>query len=212
MSNRVLFFLIIIFNFSYSQTSVEGKNLLNQVSEKMSSYSSIQFDFSYVLNNRKEQINQESFGNITVSGDLYKLNFLDAIQLYDGNLTYTIVPENEEITITNPNDDLSEYTINPSYLLSFYKEGYDYQMDIKQFIRDKNIQFIKLIPVDENTDVQYLLVGVDLDTKNLFRIIEIGNNGTQTTLTIEKMKTNVSLPINFFQFEKKDYPNFYIIE
>ena len=43
-------------------------------------------------------------------------------------------------------------------------------------------------------------------------IIEIGNNGTQTTLTIEKMKTNVSLPINFFRFEKKDYPNFYIIE
>lgn len=212
MSNRVLFFLIIIFNFSYSQTSVEGKNLLNQVSEKMSSYSSIQFDFSYVLNNRKEQINQESYGEITVSGDLYKLDFLDAIQLYDGNLTYTIVPENEEITITKPDDELSNYTISPSYLLSFYKEGYDYQMDIKQFIRDKNIQFIKLIPVDENTDVQYLLVGVDLDTKNLFRIIEIGNNGTQTTLTIEKMKTNVSLPINFFRFEKKDYPNFYIIE
>ena len=88
MSNRVLFFLIIISNFSYSQTSVEGKNLLNQVSEKMSSYSSIQFDFSYVLNNRKEQINQESYGEITVSGDLYKLDFLDAIQLYDGNLTY----------------------------------------------------------------------------------------------------------------------------
>jgi len=212
MSNRVLFLLVFIINISYSQTSIEGKNLLNQVSDKMGSYSSIQFDFSYVLNNRKEQINQESSGKITVSGDLYKLDFLDATQLYDGNLIYTIVPENEEITITNPDDELNEYTISPSYLLSFYKEGYDYQWDIKQFIRDKNIQFIKLVPVDENTDIQYLLVGVDIDAKHLFRIIEIGNNGTQTILTIEEMKTNVSLPINFFQFEKKDYPNFYIIE
>ena len=208
MSNRVLFLLVFIINISYSQTSIEGKNLLNQVSDKMGSYSSIQFDFSYVLNNRKEQINQESSGKITVSGDLYKLDFLDATQLYDGDLIYTIVPENEEITITNPDDELNEYT----YLLSFYKEGYDYQWDIKQFIRDKNIQFIKLVPVDENTDIQYLLVGVDIDAKHLFRIIEIGNNGTQTILTIEEMKTNVSLPINFFQFEKKDYPNFYIIE
>ena len=212
MSNRVLFLLVFIINISYSQTSIEGKNLLNQVSDKMGSYSSVQFDFSYVLNNRKEQINQESSGKITVSGDLYKLDFLDATQLYDGDLIYTIVPENEEITITNPDDELNEYTISPSYLLSFYKEGYDYQWDIKQFIRDKNIQFIKLVPVDENTDIQYLLVGVDIDAKHLFRIIEIGNNGTQTILTIEEMKTNVSLPINFFQFEKKDYPNFYIIE
>ena len=212
MSNRVLFLLVFIINISYSQTSIEGKNLLNQVSDKMGSYSSIQFDFSYVLNNRKEQINQESSGKITVSGDLYKLDFLDATQLYDGDLIYTIVPENEEITITNPDDELNEYTISPSYLLSFYKEGYDYQWDIKQFIRDKNIQFIKLVPIDENTDIQYLLVGVDIDAKHLFRIIEIGNNGTQTILTIEEMKTNVSLPINFFQFEKKDYPNFYIIE
>ena len=212
MSNRVLFLLVFIINISYSQTSIEGKNLLNQVSDKMGSYSSIQFDFSYVLNNRKEQINQESSGKITVSGDLYKLDFLDATQLYDGDLIYTIVPENEEITITNPDDELNEYTISPSYLLSFYKEGYDYQWDIKQFIRNRNIQFIKLVPVDENTDIQYLLVGVDIDAKHLFRIIEIGNNGTQTILTIEEMKTNVSLPINFFQFEKKDYPNFYIIE
>ena len=34
----------------------------------------------------------------------------------------------------------------------------------------------KLVPIDENTDIQYLLVGVDIDTKHLFRIIEIGNN------------------------------------
>ena len=212
MSNKILFVLFFYINISYSQTSVEGKNLLNQVSDKMGSYSSIQFNFSYVLNNLKEQINQESFGEITVSGDLYKLDFLDAIQLYDGNLIYTIIAENEEVTITNPDDELNQYAISPSYLLSFYKEGYDYQWDIKQFIREKNIQFIKLIPVDENTDIQYLLVGVDIDNKHLFRIIEIGNNGTQTILTIEEMKTNVSLPINFFQFEKKDYPNFYIIE
>ena len=35
MSNRVLFLLVFIINISYSQTSIEGKNLLNQVSDKM---------------------------------------------------------------------------------------------------------------------------------------------------------------------------------
>jgi len=58
MSNKILFVLFFYINISYSQTSVEGKNLLNQVSDKMGSYSSIQFNFSYVLNNLKEGINQ----------------------------------------------------------------------------------------------------------------------------------------------------------
>ncbi|MEE3035376.1 MAG: outer membrane lipoprotein carrier protein LolA [Bacteroidota bacterium] len=212
MIKKVLIVFFLYINVCYSQTSVKGKNLLDQVSEKMGSYSSIQFEFSYVLNNRKEQINQESYGKITVSKDLYKLDFLDATQLYDGKSIYTIVPENEEITITNPEEELNEYTISPSYLLNFYKDGYDYQWDIKQYIREKNIQFIKLIPVDENTDIQFLLIGVDIDLKHLFRIIEIGNNGTQTTLTIEKMETNVSLPENYFEFNKNNFPNFYIIE
>ncbi len=208
----LLVFLFLHLNVCYSQTSIKGKNLLDQVSEKMSSYSSIRFEFSYVLNNRKEQINQESYGEITVSKDLYKLIFLDATQLYDGKSIYTIVPENEEITITNPEEESNEYTINPSYLLNFYKEGYDYQWDIKQYIREKNIQFIKLIPVDDDSDIQFLLIGVDIDLKHLFRIIEIGDNGTQTTLTIEKMETNVSLPENYFEFNRNDFLNFYIIE
>jgi outer membrane lipoprotein-sorting protein len=212
MIKKSILIFVSLVNVCNSQTSLEAKNLLNEVSEKMSNYSAIQFDFSYVLNNRKEQINQESYGKITVSKDLYKLDFLDATQLYDGKSIYTVVPDNEEITITNPDDQDNEYMISPSYLLNFYKEGYDYQWDIKQYIREKNIQFIKLIPVDENTDMKFLLIGVDINLKHLFRIIEIGNNGTQTTLTIERMEVNISLPENYFEFNKSNYPNFFIIE
>ena len=84
----------------WSQTSVEAQNLLELASRQMESYDNIEFEFSYVLNNRMEQINQESSGQVTVANEKYKLNFLDAIQLFDGKALYTIVPENEEITIT----------------------------------------------------------------------------------------------------------------
>ena len=65
---------------------------------------------------------EEVLQGITVNGD--------GKSLYDGNLIYTIIAENEEVTITNPDDELNQYAISPSYLLSFYKEGYDYQWDI----------------------------------------------------------------------------------
>ena len=62
----------------------QAKNLLDQVSKEMKSHENIRFDFSYVLENKKEQIRQEMEGNVTLAGDRYQLNFLDAIQLFDG--------------------------------------------------------------------------------------------------------------------------------
>ena len=56
----------------WSQTSVEAKNLLELTSKQMESYNNIEFEFSYVLNNRSEQINQESSGQVTIANEKYK--------------------------------------------------------------------------------------------------------------------------------------------
>ena len=64
--------------------------------------------------------------------------------------TYTIVPENEEITISYPEDE-EDFGINPSKLLTFYEEGYDYQWDIQQRCNGRTIQFVKLLPRERIT-------------------------------------------------------------
>ena len=121
MKIKLLLVTLIFFlsTHSWSQTSLEAKDLLEKASEKLDSYISFELEFSYVLNNRIEQINQESKGKVTVSGDRYKLNFLDAIQLFDGKTIYTIVPENEEITLIKPTDGDEDFIFNPANILSF---------------------------------------------------------------------------------------------
>tara|TARA_B100000945_G_C20420090_1_gene617479 strand:+ start:1368 stop:2003 length:636 start_codon:yes stop_codon:yes gene_type:complete len=203
-----VFFLLII-NKVYSQSSEDAKKLLDDVSTKISSFESISFDFTYSLNNKEEQIKQETNGNVTVSGDNYKLNYLGLIQLFDGKKIYTIIPENEEITISKA-DNENDIGINPSKLLTFYKSGYKYFMDIKQKHLDRSIQFIKLVPYDKNSDLNYLLLGIDIKTKDIFRLIEIGKNETITTLTINNQKTNMILDKSFFSINLDDYPNYYI--
>lgn len=191
------------------QTSLEAKKLLESASQQMESYENIVFDFSYVLNNRMEQINQENSGQVTVADEKYKLNFLDAIQLFDGVALYTIVPENEEITITQA-DQEEDFGINPNELLRFYKEGYDYHWDISQRVKGKNIQFIKLIPTQDDGDLRSLLIGIDTQKNHIYKLIEVGDNGTVTTLTINEMEVNSALPENFFVFNEDDYPEYYI--
>ena len=205
----LIFFLSIP---SWSQSSIEAKNLLEKDSNKLDTYISFEFEFSYVLNNRTELINEESKGKVTVSGDRYKLNFLDAIQLFDGETIYTIVPENEEITLIKPKDDDEDIMFNPTNLISFYKKGYDYHWDISQKIKGKNIQFIKLIPTVDDSDIKSILVGIDTYENHIYRLIEVGLNGTITTLTINSMEINKKLSSDFFVFDPSDYPNYYINE
>jgi outer membrane lipoprotein-sorting protein len=208
-SKTLLFLLLLSGFYLTAQTNDRAKKLLDQVSTKIVSFKTMTFDFDYVLENRQENIKQETNGSVTVSGDLYKLNFLGAEQLFDGKKTYTIVPENEEITISSVEED-DGFGINPSKLLYFYKEGYAFQWDIKQNVMGRNIQFIKLIPMDENKDVKYLLLGIDTLRNTIYRLIEIGANETRTTLTISNFSSNVSLAANYFTFDASQYPEYYI--
>lgn len=192
-----------------AQDTKAAQKLLNQVSTKIASFETMTFEFDYVLENRQENIKQETNGSVTVSGDRYKLLFLGAEQLFDGKKTYTIVPENEEITITSV-EETEDIGINPSKLLYFYKEGYAFQWDIKQNVMERTIQFIKLIPTEENKDVDYLLLGIDTIKKTIYRLIEIGSNQTRTTLTISNFVPNVKLTSNFFEFDASLYPDYYI--
>lgn len=211
MKKQILIFYLLLLSLSTlsAQTTEDAKKLLDEVSQTMGSFTSMTFDFDYVLENRQENIKQETNGSVTVSGDRYKLLFLGMEQIFDGSKTYTIVPENEEITISSK-EETEEIGINPTKLLNFYKEGYAFEWDIKQNVQGRMIQFVKLIPTEASTEVDYLLLGIDILKKTIYRLIEIGTNQTRTTLTISNFLYNVQLTSNFFNFDASNYPSYYI--
>ena len=206
---RFILLLLGCSTLALAQGPEQAKYLLNQVSVEIKKQKNLRLEFQYVLENKEEQIKQETEGKVTLAGDQYKLEFLEVIQLFDGKKTYTIVPENEEVTVSIP-DEGEAISVNPSKLLSFYEKGYDYHWDINQRVVGRNIQFVKLIPSEENEDIQYLLLGIDVAKNSIYRLIEIGNNKTTTTLTIINQEENISLPEDYFEFNSSEYPNFYI--
>ena len=209
MKKKLFLFILLLSHPLLSQNTEAARKLLDEVSGKISSFKNMKFDFTYVLENRPENIRQETNGSVTISKDLYRINFLGFEQLFDGKMTYTIVPENEEITISDPEEE-SEFGINPSEILTIYKKDYAYQWDIKQNVMGRPIQFVKLIPNEENKELKYLLLGIDMRTKLIYRLIEIGRYDTRTTLTLKNFKTNFILGDDFFLFDKNEFPDYYI--
>ena len=209
MKKKIFLFILLLSHPLLSQNTEAARKLLDEVSGKISSFKNMKFDFTYVLENRPENIRQETNGSVTISKDLYRINFLGFEQLFDGKMTYTIIPENEEITIRDPEEE-SEFGINPSEILTIYKKNYAYQWDIKQNVMGTPVQFVKLIPNEEKKELKYLLLGIDMRTKLIYRLIEIGRYDTRTTLTLKNIKTNINLRDDFFVFDKNKYPDYYI--
>ena len=203
MKRILLIATLIIAAIANAQQADKAKNLLDEVTSKMSAYNNMYIDFKYNLDNMAENINQETKGNVTIAKDKYLLNYLGATKMYDGSKTYTIVPENEEVTIEkNANE---ETAITPSRMLTFYKKGYKYKWDIQQNIRGRKIQYVELKPQKQSSEVKQILLGIDIQTKHIYNLIEIGKNGTKTTITINTFKTNQPLSDNIFKFDREKY-------
>lgn len=210
---RFVTILMLMISFAvFSQNSDKAKTLLDEVYSKVNAYDNIFVDFKYALDNAEENIHQETRGDVTIQQDKYLFNYLGATQMYDGKKIYTIVPENEEITIEDK-DEADEGTITPSKMLTFYRDGYKYEMDILQNIKGRKIQYVKLTPIDTNSEIATILLGIDAQTKHIYNLIETGNNGTKTTITVNSFKTNQPISKTLFTFDAKKYENegYYII-
>lgn len=182
------------------------QSLLNEVSNKVKSYENIQIDFKYSLENTRENVKQDTRANITLKGDNYVLNMLGVTRIFDGKTIYTIVPEDEEVTISNYSKE-EDNSISVSEMLTFYENGYNYKMDIQQNIRGRKIQFIKLSPIDSTTEIKNILLGIDMQTKHIYKLIQIDSSGTNYTITVNSFKTNQPISQNLFIFDEEKYIN-----
>lgn len=210
MYNIIRFLAVFLISFTVNaQDSQRAKNLLDQVSAKIKSYENIIIDFKYSMSNPKENLNQESKGNVALKGEKYVLNFMGITRIFDGKKIYNIVPEDEEISISSYDSEKKD-DLTPSKMLTFFNSGYKYSWDILQNIKGRKIQYIKLTPINSKDKTKEVLIGIDEKTKHIYNLIQIEKDGSKTTFTINSFKTNQPLSKNHFTFTESKYPNYYI--
>lgn len=191
---------------SKGQNSPEVKKLLDEVSDVMTSYKNLKIDFKSCLENVDAGIiNDSQTGNIILEGDKYHLNYVRNSFIFDGSKLYVINHDEKEISINEGDMEEGDGFIYPSKLFTFYKEGYNYEMAKIQAIDGKKVQYIYLSPIDSNSEIVKVELGIDLATKNIFQLIQTGSNGAKTTFTIDKLESNLKLPTSTFTLDQKKY-------
>jgi len=197
---------LLINNSIYSQKSQEAKALLDEVAQKVESYTNVFIEFNHKLDNANAGVHQETIGSVTLKGNLYHLNYMGTEQIFDGKKIYLIIHEDEEVIIQKPSKNKEE-TLTPSKVFSFYKNGYTFQMGDLKTIKGVQIQYVKLTPIDSNSEMISVLVGVDVKSKHIYNVIETGKNKTITTLEVRTFKTNQPISEKLFIFDTDKYRN-----
>tara|TARA_B100000780_G_scaffold146467_1_gene102278 strand:- start:1325 stop:1963 length:639 start_codon:yes stop_codon:yes gene_type:complete len=207
---KYLLILILIFSVNVNaQNDPRAEKLLSKVSKKIDIAESYRIEFKYTLENKLEGINQDADGTVTIKGDNYLLNFMGITQICDGTNIYSIVSENEEVIISNI-EESEDQTIKPSKLLNFYREGYLILWDKLHSDFNKKIQFVKLIPSNSESDINYLLLGIDISNNTISKLVEIGKNKTKTILNVNSITFDPVFEQDIFIFNENNYEGYYI--
>lgn len=205
----ILFFISLLWVSQTYAQDANAKKLLDDVSTKMSSYKNMSIAFTSTLTNEdagiKEGDEPPIIGDIVLSGEKYKLNYLRNTLLFDGEKLVVINHDEKEININEGDLDASDGIIYPSKLFTFYKEGYTYTMGKKTTIKGKEIQYVNLTPIDSSSEIVSVTLAIETKTKHIYQLIQLGANASKTTLTVTSFKSNLSSQNNIFSLDKAEF-------
>lgn len=196
-------------SFIFSQNSLEAKSILDEVSTKMAAYQNMFISFSQTLSNEEAGILEGDEppikGEIYLMGEKYSLKYLGNTFIYDGKKLYIINNEEKEVAISEGDLSADDGFIYPSKLFTFYQEGYNFELGKIKNYKGRKIQFVTLNPIDSNSDIIKVELGIDAKTKHIYKLIQTGSNGAKTSFTITTFKNNQAISDDFFTFNEQKY-------
>ena len=202
--NKIILIIAVgIINLVHAQKiDNKAKGILDAVSANYKSKNTLYFKFSYGTGSGKISKNQT--GSFYASKDKYKLKIMGNEQIFDGNKTYSINEDEQEITIAKQN---SKETLSPINYIDSYKKGYN----IYYIGKNKNLDIIKLTPT-KNNGIKEVFLYVNTSKNNVEKIEQHSTDKQITTITITEYKENPKVDSKIFTFNKNLYKNYLITE
>ena len=210
---RLFLFTLLAFTFmAATNEQVDDANaraILNKVSAKAKALKNMRFDFTYVMTDKKNKINDTLKGTITMSGDKFNLDFMGRHIVSDGKTVWTYDPDAEEIQINNVKE--GEDAFNPGKLLTTFDKKYRSKLvkTIKE--HGKYYYLIDLFPVKAKA---YYKIRLKID-KAALRVVKgtiYNKDNVNYTYLVRKFQSNLKLPEGYFSFDVKQYPDAEVVD
>lgn len=182
-----------------------AKAILDGVSAKFKTFSTVQATFSYKVENTAGKTLSNKTGSIMMKGTKYRVSFSGQEIFCNGMTVWNYDKAANEVTISKL--DASSGMITPQKLFTnFYDKDFLYMLNGEKKLGNKTLQEIEMTPVDKGKPFHKVYVQVDKSAKTIYNTKVLENAGNRYTYTVSTMKTNKPLADNLFVFDKTKYP------
>jgi outer membrane lipoprotein-sorting protein len=179
--------------------------VLNAVSAKFKTFSSVQASFAYKVENGAGKALSTKLGSVTMKGTKYKVLFGGQEIYSDGKTVWSYDKSANEVSISNL--DASSGMITPQKLFTnFYDKDFYSMLNGEKKVGAKTVQEIEMTPTDKGKAFHKVYIQVDKTAKTIYSTRVLENTGNRYTYTVSSMKTNLPVADNVFVFDKKKYP------
>ncbi len=208
MMKKIYLFALssVITLFTQAQASdPAAKAILDGVSAKFKTFTTVQANFSYKVENASGKALSTKTGTILMKGTRYKVNFSGQEIFCNGTTIWNYDKAANEVTISKL--DASSGMVTPQKLFTnFYDKDFRYIFNGEKTVNGKVMQEIELTPLDKSKPFHKVYVQVDKKAKTIYSTRVLENAGNRYSYSVTSMKTNIAMTDNQFVFDKTKYP------
>jgi outer membrane lipoprotein-sorting protein len=204
---KLLILPILLFGFCginvKAQDDTKAKTILDGVSAKMKSYTTMKIEFTYTMANTKTNVNESKTGVIQIKGNKYHLEIGGQIVFCDNKTIWTYLKDENEVNINNVS--IQEDAINPTTILNNYAANFK-----PKFIKDiveggKTISVIDMTPI-KGKSYYKIRLNIDKIAQQILSTLIYDKNGSTYTYKVNKFTINIAMLDTIFTFNKADHP------
>jgi outer membrane lipoprotein-sorting protein len=190
----------------------QAKEILDRLSEKTRSYSTITAEFTISIDNRKDKVKDTQQGKMQLKGSMFKIS-MKANDIYsNGRVRWTHVKEADEVNLQNVNPNDPSILNNPAKLFNAYLTDFKYTYKGTKKESGVKVQEIHLFPKDLKVAYSQVKLMIEESTGMPKTVIYIGKDGVIYTVRFTRITPNLSMSNAEFVFNTKAHPNVEVID
>lgn len=205
-----LFAFLVFAQFSFAQKDPVAGKILDEMSKKYQSMKVFNAVFTQTLENQSNKIKESIQGDITVSGNKFRLKMKDQEIINNGTTIWTYMKSENEVNISD--NDPDETQMSPLAIFSMYKKGYKFALveTVKEAGQSYNI--IELSPEDKNNQLSKIRLQINKKDNTVKSWKMFRDNGNRYTYVIKQFTPNMEVDANYFGFDKAKYKGVKVID
>lgn len=190
------------------QNDPKAISILDKFSLKASSAPSVSMKFLFVRNDQVQKSIDTVAGSVVLSKDSYKLELPDNIIWYNGATSWSFLPAEDEVTITEPDKKDNSFESRPSLIFNMYKDGYKCRL----LEENSDAYLIDLYPTDIKNDIIRVRISIAKPSLDLKSFEYKMRDGVVITLKVTGYSIAGKPAAGFFEFDTAKHRGVEIID